>query len=72
MDDNTIHVLLIEDNDEHVQVVQEALSKTKGTRFALECADYLSTGLKSLAERSSACDSAVRKVHTSTIKCCTG
>ena len=45
-----INVLLVEDNPEDVQVIQAVLSDGEGTDFRVRYADWLSTGLKTLAE----------------------
>lgn len=45
-----IHVLLIEDNPEDVQVIQAVLSDEEGASFKVTYADWLSTGLKTLAQ----------------------
>ena len=45
-----INVLLVEDNPEDVQVIQAVLSDSEGTDFRVSYADWLSTGLKTLAQ----------------------
>ncbi len=43
-----IGILLIEDNSGDVRLVREMLAEAKGVSFKLECANYLSAGLKLL------------------------
>ena len=43
-----IHTLLIEDNPGDARLVQEALATSRNTKFELECADRLASGLKRL------------------------
>jgi signal transduction histidine kinase len=49
--DNSIHVLLIEDNPGDARLIREWLSEARNAPFDLECADLLSTGLERLARR---------------------
>ena len=49
MDNETIRILLIEDDPDDVRMVREMLTTAQGARFQLECADQLSTGLSLLA-----------------------
>jgi signal transduction histidine kinase/DNA-binding NarL/FixJ family response regulator len=50
MDDNTIRVLLIEDNLGDVRLIREMLAEARDALFDLECVDRLSTGLGRLDE----------------------
>ncbi len=50
MNEDTIRVLLIEDDPEDVRLIQKLLSETAMARFALEPFDTLSSGLKRLAK----------------------
>ncbi len=43
-------VLLIEDNDGEARLIREMLQDASGTRFRLECAERLTTGLERLAQ----------------------
>ena len=45
-----INVLLVEDNPEDVQVIQAVLSDEDGAGFHVSYADWLSSGLKTLAQ----------------------
>lgn len=46
-----IHLLLIEDNEEHIEFLRDLLSRSEGATFELEVALTLADGLKRLAGR---------------------
>jgi DNA-binding NtrC family response regulator len=48
MDDQQLHVLLIEDNPGDARLVQEMLAEIKGSRFSLQWADRLEQGVERL------------------------
>ena len=47
---DSIKVLLIEDNPGDVRLIRELLKEAKGVSFSLECVDRLSTGLERLGQ----------------------
>ena len=50
MNEESIRVLLIEDDPDDTLLIQEMLSEAKGARFEVECADRLADGLERLGE----------------------